>query len=626
MIHPTIEAIHDTLLESPHRYNHVYHVLDAADFPMSLIPSIHRMLDLVRQRSQNRRSKIGRFRRGRKDEMSFIITRSDLLAPKKELVDSMMPYLIQVLRDALGRAGRNMRLGNVRCVSAKRGWWTKTLKEDIWRRGGGGWMVGKVNVGKSNLFEHVFPKGRTDVVRHGPQPGIMNVPPPAEEDVLGDRPATEEPPPSEELEGAEDEESSDAELDLHSLLPPPQPETPYPVMPVVSDLPGTTASPIRLSYGNGRGELVDLPGLVRGELEQYVQEEHRRGLVMRARIKPEQQAIKYGQSLLLGGGLVRITPLEPDQVLLACAFTPIEAHVTATDKAIGTQTQERESGIPTILAPGVGHKMRRAGTFKLRWDDTKDRAGPLTRKDAVALRVERLPFRVFATDILIEGCGWVELAMQIRTKEIQHRLASARRRLEAAHERPERETPDSVQHRLASARRRLEAAHEKPKSEIPGSVEHRLASARRRLEAAHEKRESESSESERRENENPEGDHQVDAEQPLDAAPDVTRPDVTRLDATRPDDASPDDARPEKKSRTPVDPLEDVYPQVEIVTPEGRFVGQRRPMNAYAWIAELEKANKKKHKRPRRSMKGVKKKLKLAARSALVTPRDHHVI
>lgn len=94
--------------------------------------------------------------------MSFIITRSDLLAPKKEQVDSLMPYFIQVLRDALGSVGENVRLGNVRCVSAKRGWWTKELKADIWDRGGGGWMVGKVNVGKSHLFEVVFPKGRSE--------------------------------------------------------------------------------------------------------------------------------------------------------------------------------------------------------------------------------------------------------------------------------------------------------------------------------------------------------------------------------------------------------------------------------------------------------------------------------
>jgi len=64
----------------------------------------------------------------------------------------MMPYLTTVLRDALGRSGKDVRLGNVRCVSAIRGWWTPTLKEEIFKRGGGGWMVGKVNVGKSQFL------------------------------------------------------------------------------------------------------------------------------------------------------------------------------------------------------------------------------------------------------------------------------------------------------------------------------------------------------------------------------------------------------------------------------------------------------------------------------------------
>ena len=38
--HPSIQSIQDTILESPHKYNHIYHVVDAADFPMSLIPGL----------------------------------------------------------------------------------------------------------------------------------------------------------------------------------------------------------------------------------------------------------------------------------------------------------------------------------------------------------------------------------------------------------------------------------------------------------------------------------------------------------------------------------------------------------------------------------------------------------
>src|SRR5205814_10496765 len=138
-----------------------YHGLDAADLPLSLMPQLHRLLNVTPQRSLNRRSKTGKYYHGKRAEVSFIITRSDLLAPQKEQVDSLMPYLRMVLRDALGPTGHKIRLGNIRCVSSKRGWWTKVLKEEIWERGGGGWMVGKVNVGKSHLFQSIFPKGRS---------------------------------------------------------------------------------------------------------------------------------------------------------------------------------------------------------------------------------------------------------------------------------------------------------------------------------------------------------------------------------------------------------------------------------------------------------------------------------
>lgn len=379
--HPSIRSLHDTILESPYKHNHIYHVIDAADFPMSLIPSLHRTLEISPQRSHNRRSKTEVYSRGKKTEVSFIITRSDLLAPLKSQVDSMMPYLVEVLRDALGSFGKDVRLGNVRCVSARRDWWTKDLKEDIWKRGGGGWMVGKVNVGKSRLFESVFPKGRSE---------------------MKDTPITAEETPRVEP------------LEMLSLLPPAPKEVDYPEMPLVHPLPGTTASPIRVPFGGGKGELIDLPGLSRGDLEVWVQPEHRLSLVMRARVVPEQQVIKPGQSLLLGG-FIRITPLTED-IILGYAFTPISPHLTATEKAIAIQKQERDTGIENIAIPGTGEKIASAGKYQLKWDVTKQRAGPVTRKDAAGLSVDQLPYRVVSTDILIEGCGWVELVCQIRKR------------------------------------------------------------------------------------------------------------------------------------------------------------------------------------------------------------------
>jgi genetic interactor of prohibitins 3, mitochondrial len=295
--HPTIDSVRDTLAESPYKYNHVYHVLDAADFPMSLLPKIHSLLDLMPLRSKNRRSRAGKFYHGQKTEMSFIITRADLLAPTKSQVDRLIPYFREVLRDALGRAGADLRLGNLRCVSAKRGWWTKELKEDIWKRGGAGWMVGKVNVGKSQLFEAVYPKGRMDWKPTGHQINIDMYP---KENV-----AEEAQSSNLVAEGEDDDHELIAKLeaeklDEYSLLPPAPPEKQYPDMPLVSDLPGTTASPIRVPFGNGRGELIDLPGLVRTGLENHVQDEHRTSLVMRSRTVPEQMVLKPGQSLLLG--------------------------------------------------------------------------------------------------------------------------------------------------------------------------------------------------------------------------------------------------------------------------------------------------------------------------------------
>ena len=418
IIHPTVQSIEDIIADSPYKYNHIYHILDAADFPLSLIPQLHHHLSLMPQRSQNRRAKTSKFYHGRKSEMSFIITRSDLLAPLKEQVDSLMPYLVQVLRDALGSSGKDVRLGNVRCVSSERGWWTKQLKEDIWNRGGGGWMVGKVNVGKSSLFETVFPKGRNADIDFGAlrqetietSSGAMYHP---DLHSQGSRPLN--------ISNQQGPALRDDVKDLQneSLLPPVPEEVPYPVMPIVSALPGTTASPIRLPFGRGKGELIDLPGLDRGGLERFVSDKHKLDLVMRQRVKAEQYVIRPGQSILIGG-LIRITPLASDTMLLACPFVPFDSHVTNTEKAIAVHTQTATSGLSSITEEGAGEKMASAGKFQLKWDVTKQRAGPLTASTAVGLKPQILPFAVLSADILIEGCGWVEVAVQVRKKALQN--------------------------------------------------------------------------------------------------------------------------------------------------------------------------------------------------------------
>ncbi|EMC96850.1 hypothetical protein BAUCODRAFT_69889 [Baudoinia panamericana UAMH 10762] len=404
VVHPSMQSIQAIIEESPHKHNHIYHVLDAADFPMSLIPNLQHALDLPRLRTQNRRSKSIRYLHDRVAEVSFIITRSDLLAPNKEQVDSLMPYLQEVLRDALGRSGRRIRLGNVRCVSAKRGWWTRNVKDDIWAKGGAGWMVGKTNVGKSALFEAVFPKGRNQ-----------------NQDLNPDRLSLDE-------EDADEEVLIDA--GDFSLLPPMQPETAYPVMPVVSALPGTTASPIRVPFGNGKGELIDLPGVYRSSLEDHIQDKHRKEIIMQSRVVPEQFTIRPGQSLLLGG-LIRITPkLSEGLVMLAYPFVPaaFEPHVTATHKAVAIQTGvysadsidkegETYTGTVTNIAKDdAKNQIANAGNFALEWNITKRRAGPLTDRAAGKQKADNLPFIVYGADILIESVGWVELVCQVRRR------------------------------------------------------------------------------------------------------------------------------------------------------------------------------------------------------------------
>ncbi|PSK40147.1 Arginyl-tRNA--protein transferase 1 isoform B [Elsinoe australis] len=411
IFHPSITSINRIISASPHKHNTIYHVLDAADLPMSLIPSLQQDLRLPRLRSQNRRSKHTTYSRGRVAEVFFIITRADLLAPKKEQVDALLPYIRELLRDALGRESKNVRLGNVRCVSAKRGWWTKPVKEEIWDRGGAGWMVGKVNVGKSSLFEVVFPKGRSNAQHLPSDRGLHDL-----ERASGLSSSSGPLTPS-DLD--EDEILTAAEDADASLLPPAQPESPYPIMPITSSLPGTTASPIRVPFGAGKGELIDLPGVARSSLSDHVTPSAQSQLIMSSRISPDQVSIKPGQSLLLGGGLVRITNPSEKDVILAYPFVPLASHVTSTAKAEELERGARGMGIENVVTEEARGKIKGAGKFEMRWDVTKARAGPLTRRDAVGLKAERLPFVVWSADVVVEGVGWVELVCQRRRREME---------------------------------------------------------------------------------------------------------------------------------------------------------------------------------------------------------------
>ncbi|KAF3008989.1 hypothetical protein E8E13_011540 [Curvularia kusanoi] len=567
--HPTVASIQQTIAESPHRRNHIYHVVDAADFPLSIVPNLQSSLRIPKLRTQNRRAKHkGWVANDRIAEVSFIITRADLLAPKKEQVDSLMPYITEVLRDALGRENNKARLGNVRLVSAKRGWWTKEVKEDIWERGGAGWMVGKVNVGKSNLFEAVFPKGRgadyQDVrkIRSAAErEAMLNAATSLEEltrvqkqlededaeiERYNNRPNQHVHEPPRALERGPEEEEEDEE-DPDALLPPPQPYTPYPVLPIASSLPGTTASPIRIPFGKNRGELIDLPGLARTSpgLETFVQPSHQQDLIMTSRLNAERLSLKPGQSLILGGGLVRITPMTDDLIFLVHSFVPIHAHVTRTEKAHAyqTQTSERQLQVPPILAANVGSHMNSAGRFKLKWDVTKKLAGPLTSTVAGKMKPENLPFRVWSTDILIEGVGWVEVSCQTR--------------------RPQGWKPVGMQKKDPN-----HARHEREKRlrDEKESKDRKFAAIAR-------------------------------AEAAGDDVDDALSREFAKQAQSKAEEADGDEMAA----------WEEDYPEIEVFSPLGKFIGARRPMCASTVMGPKSVSSRERIARPRRSMKSVKR-------------------
>ncbi|KKZ67134.1 hypothetical protein EMCG_07193 [[Emmonsia] crescens] len=426
--YPPISYIEDILAESPYKHNHVYHIIDAADFPMSLIPNISRILDLAKLRSQNRRAKTIQYGGGgRKPVLSFIITRSDLLGSQKEFVDHLMTYALNVMREALGSKGDKVRLGNVHMVSAHRGWWTKEIKDKIWEEGGGVWMVGKTNVGKSSLLQVVFPKSPRPL-----PPSKLRASGRFEEGLQTNSRAlsstdatvgTSDLPLPGELKDSDPDQNGEINEEVDVLLPPAQQVTQYPIFPIVSSLPGTTASPIRIPFGRKRGEVIDLPGLARGGLEEFVKDEHKSDLIMKKRLKPERLTLKSKQSLVLGGGLIRITPVDADDfVVLAAPFVPIQPHITSTEKAILMQAEQREvPNVPSIAKEGIAESIKSAGVFEINGDVTKTYGKPtslpLDRKQKKMLST--LPYRVLSTDILIEGCGWVELAVQVRTKDLE---------------------------------------------------------------------------------------------------------------------------------------------------------------------------------------------------------------
>ena len=596
IFHPGIDAIRETIAESPYKYNHVYHVLDAADFPMSLLPRINDLLDAMPLRSRNRRARHSKFYSGRKTELSFVITRADLLAPRKEQVDRLMPWIRETLRQALGRNGRDVRLGNIRCVSARRNWWTSELREEIYKNGGANWLVGKANVGKSYLVHHVFPKGRMDDA-HKNKKSIVVKNAPTMLHMSKSRSGSYGLHPVQEALGWEGESDHyDAQSDAHraniladdGLLPPKPVETNYPQMPVVSNLPGTTASPIRIPFGGGKGELIDLPGLERTALPDHLQDEHQDSLVMKLRVQPDQVVLKGTWHSLLIGGFIRITPRTPDLVFMTYNFTPLREHRTGTEKAIAIQQQTSELKVDNIAAAGTGQKIKLAGSFQLKYDVTKQRAGPITRKDAVNISVDRLPYRVLAIDLLIEGCGWVEIVAQVRTRHLYNE--DARRDAETERELAERDA----------------RANQAGPNGVLQSLDLSDPAEAESLETALDAKQED------------------DSFDPFSALVDVDSkmPTPSRGSIQEAPKAAPtaparnDNAIQPMPWEEPEEP-EPNWPVIDVFSPGGKFIGSRQPMNAWLMVQHKAAARKKALKsRPRKSMKGAKKREKAARREA----------
>jgi hypothetical protein len=347
-----------------------------------------------------------------------------------------MKYFRKILAQAVGiekrkreKIGESYRLGNIHMISSHRGWWTKDVRGYMRDHGGGIWMVGKVNVGKSSFIESCYPKDSRNLEKVA--------------DILLTR-QQQEQPLLEQIDPVLESEDS--------LLPPAPREELYPTLPIVSSLPGTTVSPIRIPFGHGRGELIDLPGLDRNTLQDFVKDEHKLDLIMTKRLVPtERLIIKSKQSLVLGGGLVRITPVNNDDdiVFMAACFVPLSTHVTKTEKAIEVQAGQRQvpgTGIikdevlgimpkaeinqdkaadttDNTTSPATNPTFASAGIFPLLTDVTSNHLPTGLRKyqESRDSRIsgdrrpeDSLPYRVLSTDILVEGSGWIELTAQIR--------------------------------------------------------------------------------------------------------------------------------------------------------------------------------------------------------------------
>ena len=276
----TFKALCALLLSSRHRHNHIYHLVDAVDFPLSLRPGLLRYLHRMLPKSLTRNLTI-----------SYVITRCDILMPREDQISSYMTYFKSALKRLIPKEQKlETPFTKVYAISSRTGWEIGALKKEISKRRGGVWFLGAVNVGKSTLLRDIWP---TDGVL---RPTTLEDA--AEFDIL---PAEELADPAAPCSSEAQQQQPDSEVEV---IRPGAARAHVP--PTVSDIPGTTAAPIRVSYqsvGRGprfRGEVVDLPGLERWVgfketgLMKYVRPNRQRSLAIKDRVRPLEFVIKPG--------------------------------------------------------------------------------------------------------------------------------------------------------------------------------------------------------------------------------------------------------------------------------------------------------------------------------------------
>ncbi|KAJ6260306.1 U3 small nucleolar RNA-associated protein [Drechslerella dactyloides] len=377
----SFQYIAEVISQSPFTRIHIYHVIDAADFPLSLLPNARKnILHALRS-----------FPGGNKKDvtMSYVITRADLLMPTEMQVSGLMTYFRRVLSEQLGPADASLK--DLRVVSAKRIWTTERLKDEVRGRKGGVYLLGKTNVGKSRLFEAIFPKkGRATVLSSTKK---------------FERDDSENPMAAGKESGEDDWYIQNG----HKVR--------YPDMPLSHKAPGVTAGPIAIDFAAGRGQLVDLPGMERRGILDNVKKDYVSDTTMIRRKVPERFVLKTDQTLIVGG-LVTVKLLQPEDprrkpiVMEVAMFTDLPGHASKNIKLDGFLNKQVEKSRPFIWTkPGISEVMESAGVFTLKDDITAQRCETLIDRNPDFMKTTK--FRIWATDILIEGCGWLEVSVQV---------------------------------------------------------------------------------------------------------------------------------------------------------------------------------------------------------------------